>query len=129
MATISKPVKGNSATSKPAKGKPARAAAPATTAPATTAPATTAPATTAPPAGGYVVLRSACPARDGTTRAARWPLLLAHAGQPGGIKSLHAALKAGGHWASARGMLAWCNGAGYVQVDGMAPPPAKPAKG
>jgi hypothetical protein len=116
--TTTKPAKGKPATTKPAKGKPARAAAPATMAP-----------DASPPAGGYVVLHSACPARDGTSRAARWPLLLAHAGQPGGVKALHAALKAGGHWASARGMLAWCNGAGYVRVDGMAPPPAKPAKG
>jgi hypothetical protein len=76
--------------------------------------------TATPPAGGYLVLVSTCPARPDSNRAMRWPLLVQHAGKPNGIAALHKALKAANEWASAKGMLGWCAGTGYVVADGIA---------
>jgi hypothetical protein len=95
------------------KGKPAKGA--------STAPK--ADGNTAPPVGGYVLLRTANPARPGSNRAHRWPMLAQHAGQPNGVAALAATLKAGGQWATAKGMLRWCQGKGYVAVCPSALPP------
>lgn len=69
------------------------------------------------PVGGYLMLVKGCPVRDGTDRAARWPLLVEFAGKPGGVALLDAALRAGNFQvSSARRMLGWCSGAGFVAI-------------
>lgn len=69
------------------------------------------------PVGGYRMLIDRCPAREGTDRAARWPLLVKFAGIPDGVALLDAALKAGDFKVrTARGMLGWCAGEGFVGI-------------
>lgn len=61
-------------------------------------------ASATPPAGGYLLLRESNPCKPGTMRHARWPLLLAHAGQPDGKAALAKALA--GNPATAKATLA-----------------------
>lgn len=80
-----------------------------------------------PPAGGYILASTACPSRGDSSRAARWPLVVEHAGKPGGVAALHTALKAMPHWSTGKGMAKWLHNAGLATVHGLPPRPAKPA--
>jgi hypothetical protein len=93
--------KRNPAAATPAKAP--RAKAPAAT-PATPA-GVVQDASATPPAGGYLLLREGNPCKPGTMRHARWPLLLAHAGQPDGKAALGKALAAAGLKATVAGSM------------------------
>jgi hypothetical protein len=68
------------------------------------------------PQGGYALLVQGCPVRPGTNRAARWPLLVQHAGQANGKAALALALKGMDTYATGASMLRWCQRKGYVAV-------------
>lgn len=55
--------------------------------------------------GGYVLYRAANPAKPGSMRHDRWPLLVAHAGQPDGKAALAKAIEAAGLKATLAGTM------------------------